>query len=65
MQIYKDHEELTMHEVRIYDGKGKLKNTISRTILEKRSDLICNAGPNDKKFLRSQLLRLQKSNKGR
>ena len=54
-----------MFEVRIYDGKGKLKNTISRAILEKRSDLICNAGPKDKKFLRSQLLRLQRPNKGR
>ena len=54
-----------MFEVRIYDGKGKLKNTISRAILEKRSDLICNAGPKDKKCLRSQLLRLQRANKRR
>ena len=54
-----------MFEVRIYDEKGKLKNTISRAILEKRSNLICNAGPKDKKFLRSKLLRLQSPNKRR
>ncbi|MBT4259723.1 MAG: hypothetical protein HOD90_07395 [Nitrospina sp.] len=54
-----------MYEVRVYDGKGKLKNTISRSILEKRSNLILNTGINDKKFLRSQLLRLQRSNKRR
>jgi hypothetical protein len=54
-----------MFEVRIYDEKGKLKNTISRAILEKRSNLICNTSPNDKKFLRSQLLRLQRRNKRR
>ncbi len=54
-----------MFEVRIYDGKGKLKHTISRAILEKRSNLICSTGLNDKKFLRSQLLRLQKPKKRR
>ena len=54
-----------MFEVRIYDGKGKLKNTISHAILEKRSNLICNTGPKDKKFLRPQLLRLQRANKRR
>ena len=54
-----------MQEVRIYDAKGKLKNTISRAILEKRSSLILNSGPKDKKFLRSQLLRLQRRNKRR
>ena len=54
-----------MFEVRIHDGKGKLKNTISRAILEKRSNLICNTGPKDKKYLRSQLLRLQRANKRR
>jgi hypothetical protein len=54
-----------MFEVRIYDGEGKLKNKISRAILEKRSNLICNTGPKDKKYLRSQLLRLQRANKRR
>ena len=44
-----------MQEVRIYDSKGKLKKTISRAILEKRSTLILNSGPKDKKFLRAKL----------
>ena len=54
-----------MQEVRIYDSKGKLKKTISRTILEKRSTLILNSGPKDKKFLRAKLLQWQRPSKRR
>jgi hypothetical protein len=41
-----------MQEVRINNSKVKLKNTISRAILEKRPYLICNIGTKYEKSLR-------------
>ena len=52
-----------MQEVRIYDEKGNLKKIITPKILEKRSQLICNALVNEKRILRSKLLKLQKADK--
>ena len=52
-----------MQEVRIYDEKGNLKKIITPKILEKRSQLICSALVNEKRILRSKLLKLQKAAK--
>ena len=48
-----------MWKVRIYDKDGNLKNVMTKKLLDKRSTIILNSHPRDKRQLKKELRVLQ------